>query len=418
VSGLVGALSRVSLLADLATGYGALLALKAVLLAGLALLVVVRLRRAPGAPGAAIEHRFLRFAGVELVLLIAGAGLGLAFAGGSPPWTARLRVRSAAESVTGYPMPPPLSGVRWISEWQPDLLWLLVAFLGAVGYLAGARRLHARGARWPVAGTLSWFAGLAGLVYITSGPPVVYGRVLFSMHMLGHMALSMLVPVFLVLAAPVTLALSALPPRGDGTRGPREWLAVAVHSRAARVLSFPPVAAFLFAGSLLFFYFSPLFGLALHTHVGLELMYAHFLIAGYLFAWVLVGLDPGPTRVSHPLRLITLLVAMAFHAFFGVALLSGRTVLAGDYFGSLGRTWGAGLLSDQRLGGGIAWGIGDVPAIVMAVILAIQWARDDDREAQRLDRAADQDGDADLVAYNQMLVRLARTGQGHGPRRE
>ena len=52
-------------------------------------------------------------------------------------------------------------------------------------------------------------------------------------------------------------------------------------------------------------------------------------------------------------------------------------------------------------------GIGDVPAIVMAVILAIQWARDDDREARRLDRAADRDGDAELVAYNAMLARLS-----------
>jgi putative copper resistance protein D len=308
-------------------------------------------------------------------------------------------------------MPPRLSGVHWLDQWQPDLLWLLFAGLAAVGYLAAAHRLRARGDHWSVLGTISWLVGLVGLVYVTSGPPVVYGRVLFSMHMLGHMSLSMLVPIFLVLGAPVTLALRALPPRRDGSRGPREWLLIALESRVSRILSFPPIAAFLFAGSLLFFYFSPLFELALSTHLGLELMYAHFLFAGYLFAWVLIGIDPGPTRVSQPLRLITLLGAMAFHAFFGVALLSGSTVLATDYFGGLGRTWGASLLVDQRLGGGIAWGIGDIPAIVMAVILAIQWSRDDEREADRLDRAADASGDAELVAYNAMLAQLA-----HGER--
>ena len=221
----------------------------------------------------------------------------------------------------------------------------------------------------------------------------------------------MLVPIFLVLGAPVTLALRALVPRGDGSRGPREWLVATSQSRYAQVLAFPPVAAFLFAGSLVFFYFSPLFGLALRTHVGHELMHVHFLFSGYLFAWVLIGVDPGPLRVNHPLRLITLLAAMAFHAFFGVSLLSGGTVLEAGYFGGLGRTWGQALLTDQRLGGGVAWGIGDIPAIVMAVIIAVQWAMSDDRDARRLDRAADRDGDAELVAYNAMLGRLAKGGR-------
>ena len=147
------------------------------------------------------------------------------------------------------------------------------------------------------------------------------------------------------------------------------------------------------------------------------------LAAGYLFAWVLIGTDPGPHRVSQPLRLITLLAAMAFHAFFGVTLLSGGTVIEAGYFGGLGRTWGASLLTDQHTGGGVAWGIGDIPAIVMAVIIAIQWSMMDDREARRSDRAADRDGDAELNAYNAMLGRLAgpagtagttRTAQGPG----
>jgi putative copper resistance protein D len=411
LSGLVGAATRLPRFADLATGYGLVLGAKLVGACGLAAAAATQRRRglrrlSQGQPGG-----FLWLATVELVILAAAAGLGVALAAGPPPSAAHLQVRSAAESISGYPMPPPLSGSRWLTEWQPDLLWLLVAALASIGYLAAVHRLRARGDRWSVLGTISWLIGVIGAVYITSGPLVVYGRVMFSMHMLGHMSLSMLVPVFLVLGAPVTLTLRALPPRTDGSRGPREWLIIAVHSRAARVLSFPPVAAFLFAGSLLFFYFSPLFGVALSTHVGLELMYAHFLFAGYVFAWVLIGVDPGPTRVPYPLRLITLLAAMAFHAFFGVALLSGSTVLAADYFAELGRTWGAGLLADQRLGGGIAWGIGDVPAIVLAVALAAQWSRDDEREARRLDRQADQDGNADLTAYNEMLARLAGTKQ-------
>lgn len=421
LSGVVNAWIRVPSASGLTSRYGLLIAGKAAALVVLGVAGALHRRRALPDLDAGVPGTFARLAAVELAVMGVAFGLAGALAASAPPGTAR-RLPTLAESITGYPLPPEPTAARWLTQWQPDLLWIVVAALGLGLYVAGLRRLHARGDRWPVPQTVSWTVGLVALVYVTSGPPMVYGRVLFSAHMLGHMSLSMLVPIFLVLGAPVTLALRALRPRGDGTRGAREWVLAVVESRYARLLSFPPVAAFLFAGSLVFFYFSPLFELALTTHVGHELMHVHFLSAGYLFAWVLIGLDPGPHRVGHPLRLITLLAAMAFHAFFGVTLLSGSGVLAGDYFGGLGRTWGAELLADQRFGGGIAWGIGDVPAIVMAVIIAIQWAGSDDREARRSDRAADRDGDADLVAYNAMLARIAaRDAQEpphHGARQE
>jgi putative copper resistance protein D len=406
-SGVINAVIRVPDAGGLATRYGALLAAKTAAFVVLGVAGALQRRRVmPGLDGAA-PRAFARLAGGELLIMVITFGVAAALGASPPPSTGRRALPSLAESVTGYPLPPPPVPLRWLTEWQPDLLWLMFSALAAGLYLGGVRRLRRRGDGWPVLATLSWLAGVAVLVYVTSGPPAVYGRVLFSAHMVGHMALSMLVPVLLVLGAPVTLALRALAPRADGTRGPREWLLAAVESRYSRLLAFPPVAAFLFAGSLVFFYFSPLFGLALRTHAGHELMHVHFLFAGYLFAWVLIGTDPGPQRVSQPLRLITLLAAMAFHAFFGVALLSGSTVLEPGYFGGLGRTWGPALLADQRAGGALAWGIGDIPAIVIAVIIAVQWAISDDREARRLDRAADRDGDATLNAYNAMLARMA-----------
>jgi cytochrome c oxidase assembly factor CtaG/putative copper export protein len=407
VSGVVNAAIRVPQPAGLATRYGVLLGLKAAAFAVLGVAGALHRRRTLPALGAGAAGPFARLAAGELMIMALTLGLAVALGASPPPSSGRRSLPTLAESVTGFRLPPPPTPARWLTEWQPDLLWLVIAGLAAGLYLAGARRLRSRGDGWPLGQTLSWLVGVALLVYVTSGPPAAYGRVLFSAHMVGHMTSSMVTPIFLVLGAPVTLALRALAPRRDGTRGPREWLLAAVESRYARLLSFPPVAAFLFAGSLVFFSFSPLFGLALRTHVGHELMHAHFLLAGYLFAWVLIGTDPGPHRVSQPLRLITLLVTMAFHAFFGVALLSGTTVLEPGYFGGLGRTWGATLLADQRAGGGIAWGIGDVPAIVLAVIIAVQWAISDDREARRRDRAADRDGDAELSAYNAMLAGLA-----------
>ena len=135
--------------------------------------------------------------------------------------------------------------------WQPDLFWLVLAGLAAGLYLAGIRRLRARGDSWPVGRTLSWAAGVIVLVYVTSGPPSAYGRVLFSGHMISHMTMSMVVPPLLVLGAPVTLALRTLSVRHDGSRGPREWLIAVLESGFMRVVSSAPVATVLFAGSLI-----------------------------------------------------------------------------------------------------------------------------------------------------------------------
>jgi putative copper resistance protein D len=82
-------------------------------------------------------------------------------------------------------------------------------------------------------------------------------------------------------------------------------------------------------------------------------------------------------------------------------------VLQSQFFGNLGRTWGGGLLDDQQLGGGIGWGIGEFPTLLIAIVLMVQWARSDDRESRRYDRKADRDGDAELNAYNEMLARMS-----------
>ncbi|MDT7580401.1 MAG: hypothetical protein QOK35_1665, partial [Pseudonocardiales bacterium] len=262
--------------------------------------------------------------------------------------------------------------------------------------------------------------------YATSGAPSVYGRVLFSAHMLEHMTVSMVVPPLSVLGAPVTLALRTSTARRDGTRGWREWLLVVVHSRAVRFLGHPLVAAAIFMGSLIAFYYSPLLLLAMKTHTGHVLMNLHFLLAGYLFASVLIGVDPGPKRPAYPLRLVLLLVTLSFHAFFGLALMSSTTLLAIDhhkgqtgpsqsFFQEVERPWGAAPLSDQQTGGAIAWGVGDIPSLLLALGIVSAWMRSDEREARRKDRAADRDGDAELTAYNaELAARAARSAPPSG----
>jgi len=313
-----------------------------------------------------------------------------------------------AQILTGEVLPPELTFTRYFTEWNVDLAWLLFCAFGIFFYLAGVWRLHRRGDKWPIYRTVLWVSGLLVLLYLTSGGLNVYLNYLFSVHMLMHMMLTMLVPVLLVPGAPVTLAARAIRKRHDGSRGAREWILIAVHSKFAGTVANPLVAAGLFAGSLWVFYYSPLFSWATTDHIGHQWMTVHFLITGYLFVQSLIGIDPVPFRLTYPFRLLLLIGTMVFHAFFGVALMMGTSLLLADWYGAMGRTWGLSAIADQQMGGGIAWGVGELPTIAIAIAVAIQWSRDDTKVARRLDRKADRTEDAELIAYNAQLAKLAQ----------
>jgi cytochrome c oxidase assembly factor CtaG/putative copper export protein len=345
---------------------------------------------------------------VELIIMGTTSGIAVALGRSAPPEpTTFAPDASPAFILSGYDLPPELTPERWLTEWRLDWLWVAVAVFGLVSYFLGVWKVTRRGDSWSVFRSVNWVIGLAVLTYVTSGPPSVYGRILFSAHMVDHMALTMVAPIFLVLGAPVTLALRALAPRRDGSRGPREWLLIFVHSKFSQLVTHPLFAAANFAGSIVLFYYSDAFGYAMREHVGHELMNLHFALTGYIFVLTMIGTDPLPRRAPYPMRLLLLLATMGFHAFFGVAIMGGTGLLAADYFGNLGRTWGPSALLDQQMGGAVAWGIGEVPTLLVAIGVAVQWSRSDARESKRTDRAADRNNDADLTAYNDMFAKLA-----------
>ena len=346
---------------------------------------------------------------VELLIMGAVSGVAVALGRTATPRAEELPPNaSPARILTGYDLPPELTLERYLTEWRFDWLWVAIVATLAVAYLRGVFKVRRRGDKWPVVRSLCWLVGLAALTYVTSGAPAVYGMVLFSTHMLAHMALTMVVPLFLVLGAPVTLALKALTPRGDGTRGIREWILIGVHSWFSKLVTNPIFAAINFAGSIVVFYYSELFGFALRQHVGHELMIVHFLLTGYIFVLTMIGIDPLPYRAPYPLRLVILLATMAFHAFFGVAVMGGTSLIQASYFGNMGREWGLSALEDQQLGGSIMWGIGEIPTVMVAIGVALQWSRTDARETRRKDRAAERNNDAELTAYNNMFANLAK----------
>ncbi|MDT0429348.1 MULTISPECIES: cytochrome c oxidase assembly protein [Streptomyces] len=193
--------------------------------------------------------------------------------------------------------------------WEALLPALTVALL-AGGYLLLARRARAHR---PVLGWTRWrtvsFLGGCALLAVALLPPVAsFAHGDFRGHMLQHLLIGMYAPLALVLGAPVTLLLRTLPP----ARARR--LTALLHSRPVRLVAHPVPALLLSTGTLAVLYFTPLFNASMGQPVLHWGVHAHFLLSGCLFAWVIAGPDPAPSRPGVPARLVVLGVAVAAHA--------------------------------------------------------------------------------------------------------
>ncbi|MFI5780730.1 cytochrome c oxidase assembly protein [Nocardia sp. NPDC051570] len=350
------------------------------------------------------------------LLLAASAGavvwLGISTVMAVQPAPAFARATFTAQQVfLGFDLPQPPNLWRLLTLWRFDVVLGTAAILAAAAYIAGALRLWRRGDEWSRWRTLSWVSGCVALLLVTSSGIGAYGYGMFSVHMGGHMALNMFIPVLLVLGGPVTLLLRAVAPAGRGNPpGPREWAQSLMHSRFTRVLANPIVALSVFVVSLYGLYFTALFDQLIRFHWGHLLMNVHFLITGYLYYWAIIGIDPGPRRLPHLGRLGMLFAIMPFHAFFGVAVMSMETLVGGTYYPQLQLGWMHDLFSDQKIGGSLAWISGEVPVLLVVGALLSQWARQDRRVAARGDRHQDAyPEDDELTAYNAMLAELGRS---------
>lgn len=419
VSGVVNALIRVRFGDLFSTGYGSLIVVKAVALGALGILGwrqrrsgLVALRDDPG--GQQGRRPLIRLALTEAVIF--GLTFGVAVAlGRTPPPPPRVLNPSIPEVAIGYDLAGPPTLARVLFDWRFDLIFGTAALVFAAVYVVGLIRLRRRGDAWPVGRTVAWLLGCATLLFATSSGLGRYMPAMFSMHMGAHMMLSMLVPILLVLGAPVTLALRALPAAGrDDPPGMREWLLAALHSRVSQFFTSPFVATIMFVTGFYGLYFGGLFDAAVSSHAGHVAMNIHFLLSGYLFYWVVIGVDPTPRQLPPLAKVGMVFASVPLHAFFGVMLMGMQDVLGESFYRSLHLPWHTDLIGDQKLGGGIAWSAGELPLLVVLIALVVQWTRADRRTAKRLDRAADRDDDAELAAYNNMLAVLARQEEQRG----
>jgi len=272
------------------------------------------------------------------------------------------------------------------TAWGVDPFLFVVTVWVAGLYLFGVWTLRHRGDAWPLGRTLAFVVGGMGSFYfVTSSGIGAYDTTLLSVHMVQHMVLSMVVPLFLALGAPVTLALRTLPP------GPRRVLLVVLHSKVAKVLTFPPLTFGLYVLSPWILYFSGWYTASLNNEFVHEMMHVHLVLVGSLFFWPLVGIDPIPGRVAYPFRMLLVFMTLPFHAFLGVTIMSQSALLGGDHYPGLhaAMPWLPDPLDDQHLAGGLLWSSGDLVGLLLFVVLFVQWVRSSMKEAEREDRRLD-----------------------------
>ncbi|MDQ5841041.1 MAG: cytochrome c oxidase assembly protein [Chloroflexota bacterium] len=285
------------------------------------------------------------------------------------------------------PVPPAPGWPETLLAWTIDPLPLLGVFGAALGYWWLVRRVERRHPRNPVPRTRhwAWMGGLAAVVAALLSPIETYSGALLTVHMGQHLLLQFVAAPLLLLAAPVTVLLRAVGP------ATRRGLLIVLHSRLVRALTFPLLAWFLFAAVNWGWHLSDLYDLALEVEWVHYLQHLTLFGAALLFWFPVVGADPGPWRLPHPMRLFYLFLAMPQNSFLGVAILNAAGVLYPHYATTV-RAWGPSPPVDQQAAGTLMWVWGDLALILAMFAVIAAWVRQEerrnDREEARLDAEA------------------------------
>jgi putative copper resistance protein D len=398
--------------------YGVALILIMIVLIALAVRIAVRWGRigrlanqSSESGGGKLGRRLLAGTAVDLALSVIFIGLQTALLRLVPP---RYLVRQTpTENYLGYNLPDPPRVTEALLPGRPNLL-LLVVSLTMIGlYLWGVIRLRRSGSSWPMNRTVSWIVGWLIVLILIGSRMWAYSSATFSWHMVVHMTLNMGAPAIMVLGGPITLLLRTTRTHTVGEPvGLHDVVTAVLNWRLVQFLLHPILVWLFFVGTLYVLYFTPIFDYAMRYHWSHQLMAVHFLIIGYLFYWLVVGVDRPPRPLPHIAKLGYIFAAMPFHAFFAVAVLSGGPIIGQEFYTLLDLPWLKDLAAQQRAGGQVTWATGEVPLFIVIIALVAQWFVQDQREARRKDRAADTGHDDSLAAYNEMLAALAARDRG------
>ncbi|GAA1078124.1 MULTISPECIES: cytochrome c oxidase assembly protein [Tsukamurella] len=313
---------------------------------------------------------------------------------------------------------------------QPDALhtWVFtpvvttLMVVATILYVYGVVRARRAGTAWPITRVLAWFIAMALLVFAVNSVMAELAKHLFWAHMLVHLVLITVIPMFLVLAEPIRLLATA-----TGETGNRRVRAV-LGNRVVRLITSPVVGLPLYAFALISTHLTGFQDLALEHPWLKQLEYTGYFVIGWIFMLPLIGNELcGPTKLSHPLRFASFLLAMGPDTLVGVTLMMTTSELAPGYSASRAG-WGPTGLEDQAAAGAIMWFGGDGLMMILLLVVAFQWITaeatgkrgggmgtwlDSARRGTLMGDDSDVDVDDDeaaLAAYN---ARLREMNRGH-----
>ncbi len=295
-------------------------------------------------------------------------------------------------SGPGYHGPPALTPARALAEWTLDPVMLALIVVLGVGYLLGVRHIRRgtgqgeprRGSTvWPVARPI-WFVGLGlGFLAIATMSWVgVYQPVLFYARATQTILLVLVVPLFLALGRPVTLAIAVFPRAGSRLRA-------AISARPARILTFPAITTFALVAVPFVMYFTSWYTAVFHSGTVRELTYLALMAPGFAFFWTLLRVDPVPKAYSYAVSMWITGAEVIGDAFLGLSVIADQNLLGGAYYHALARPWGPTLQTDQVIGGGVLWILGDLVGLPFLAAQLIQLMREDESDAARIDAELD-----------------------------
>ncbi len=281
--------------------------------------------------------------------------------------------------AAGYHGPPALTLTRAFTEWTFDpWMTVLVVILGG-GYLAGVRGRQ----DWPLARRI-WFLGLGlgFLVIATMSWAGVYQPVLMYARAVQTVLLVLVVPLFLALGRPISLAIAVFP--GAGRR-----IQAVIGSRPARLLTFPAITTFALVAVPFVMYFTSWYTAVFDSAAVRELTYLALMTPGFVFFWTLLRVDPVPKKYSYAVSMWITGAEVIGDAFLGIAVIANQNLIGAAYYHALARPWGPTLATDEVLAGGVLWVLGDLVGLPFLAAQLIQMMREDESDAARIDADLD-----------------------------
>lgn len=293
-----------------------------------------------------------------------------------------------------YHGPPALTLGGAFGWWTLDPWVLALVIVLGGGYLVAMRRVRraATGGEdaadqdtdgWSVARPI-WFIGLGlgPLVLATMSWIGVYQSVLFYARAAQTVLLVLVVPLFLALGRPITLFISAFP-------APGKQLKRAIGSTTAKILTFPAVTTFALVIIPFVLYFSPWYTATFHSTAVRELTYLALMAPGFAFFWTLLRVDPVPKAYSYAVSMWITGAEVIGDAILGLAVIADNGLIGQTWYHALARPWGPTLKTDQVIGGGVLWVLGDVVGLPFLAAQLIQLMREDESEAAKVDAELD-----------------------------